>query len=72
MATEVLNSLVTRHEFYSKLIIEHLAISVISILIAGVLGLIIGIIISIVQTLKIIIRIIYYMLWELVEKLKMH
>ncbi len=46
MILEVWKSLVTRTDFYVELILEHLTISLISIVIAGILGLLIGICIS--------------------------
>lgn len=46
MLVEIWKSLVSRSDFYAKLAIEHLTISLLSILIAGIIGLIIGIVIS--------------------------
>lgn len=43
---DVVTSLTTRSDFYIKLALEHLGISMLSILIAGVLGLFIGVFIS--------------------------
>lgn len=46
MIQEVVQSLVSRWDLYSQLILEHLALSFVSISIAGVLGLLLGIFIS--------------------------
>lgn len=46
MIKEVIDSFVTRADFYLQLTLEHLGISLVSILIAGVLGLVLGILIS--------------------------
>ncbi len=46
MISLVWDSLMTRSDFYIELILEHLTISIIAILIAGIIGLIIGILIS--------------------------
>lgn len=46
MLNNVIDSLTTQSDFYLQLAIEHLAISMISVLIAGILGLLIGIFIS--------------------------
>lgn len=46
MISQVWESLMTRSDFYIELILEHLTISIIAILIAGIIGLIIGILIS--------------------------
>lgn len=46
MLAKVIESFTSQQDFYFGLVIEHLAIAMVSVLIAGVLGLIIGILIS--------------------------